>query len=400
MSQARLEREVRSSSRFAGVTRVGFRVVIVAGFAGAAWAMSASAASAATDLSSVVTATDPAGAPLTSSVLALVDNVGSGMLGSGSSADSIAESVLTPVSETVEPLLSAGGGVLSQVLAPTNTVLSHIGTDSTAHAGTSHASGPRSAAVTATPDDALDSAANQATSGASERPHGVELSDEAGTRSPDLLRTAALLVAPLGLDQILQPAIDVLQPLVGVIDPLTAPFDQLLRPVTGVVDDVTTPIFDALGSVVGPLDGVVAHSADGSPVETVPDAAAPMPSVSAIQPGTATMIEADSVRVDAASSAKRGIDRHGTRGAPVRRTHPTGSDRHNIPASPAPMPALPAPSLGGISTAASGSHGGKDGVAIVSVPVRGGVAAARRIAQSTGFAVRRLLVENPTVSPD
>jgi hypothetical protein len=420
MSQARPEREERPTSRFAGVTRVGFRVVVVAGIAGAAWAMSASAANAATDAPAAANASDVHGAPLVSPVLALVGNVGSGLLGSpaatgspadagtrtgrhteavatGSGQDPITDGVLVPVSDVVKPLLTgaAGGGVLSQVLAPTNTVLHHSSTGKAADAATGHVSGPRHAAATTPVPTVLsvltgltDPNAIQATGGAAVRPQGSGLTAEAAPGLPDLVTTLTDLVAPLDLDAILP---------TGGLDPLTAPLDQLLSSVTGVADDVTTPIFDVLGPVTAPVGDVVAQSAAGSPAATgaIVGTAAPMPSVT---PGSVA-VGTDPIRVTGGSSAQRAVDRHGTRGTPRHRPYLCGSVR-NAPMSPAPLPALPAPSSGGISTTVSGSDGGIGGIAIVSVPVRDDVATARRVSHVTGFAVRRLLVENPIVSPD
>jgi len=423
MSQTRPERNVRSTSRFAGVTRVGLRVVAVAGFAGAIWALSASAANAAADPTNVVGAANASGAPLTSSVISLVNGVGSGTLNgllssapvTGSHGKQSADSALTPVSNvltsTVKPALDTGTGVLSAVLAPTNTVLSHDGTGKTAHPGADRAttsSGTRHAAVAAPTSPAeLGPVVNQATAGQSVRPYGADLNDETGVGSSDLVRTVSDVVAPLGLDQVLQPSLDVLQPMSGIIDPLTAPLDQLLSPVTGVVTEVTTPIFDALGAVIRPVVEVVTRSTDGmssssaAPLDTAaPLLTTPMPSVIPAGEVEQTMDPATPVRVDEGTSAQRAIVRNGTRGAPAHRSGREGPDRRNIPASPVPLPALPAPSLGGISTTASGSHEGNGGVAIVSVSVVRDVAASRHSAGMTGFAVRRPSVENPTVSPD
>ncbi len=144
MSQARVEREVRSSSRLADVTRIALRVAIVA---------------------------DSASTPLVPSVLRLVGNVGS--------------------------------NVLSQVLAPTNAVLSHIGTDRTAHAGTSHTGG---AQLNTDANQAADQPATQVakrTGSVTERPHGAVLGDEDGVGTHDPIGTVADLVAPLHLDRIL-----------------------------------------------------------------------------------------------------------------------------------------------------------------------------------------------------
>jgi hypothetical protein len=48
----------------------------------------------------------------------------------------------------------------------------------------------------------------------------------------------------------------------------------------------------------------------------------------------------------------------------------------------------------------SGSHEGNGGVAVLSDPIVRGVDIQLRKSRAIGFAVRRLIVENPTVSPD
>jgi hypothetical protein len=413
MSQTRPERAVRSSSRFAGVTRVGLRVVVVAGIAGAAWALSASAANAAADPSSTANATIGSQiAPLTS-LTSLVSNVSS-VLGTGVSAHAAsptaqhttaqhatakhatAEAVGKPVgnvvTSSVTPLLSTGGGLLSQVLAPTKAVLSSTGT-ARSHDSAASAGGATSTAVSRHTVAAQSSTAGRDTiqvpASMLDRPQGVELNDEAGAGSTDLVGTITNLVAPLGLDQILPPTLDVLQPMIGVIDPLTAPLDQLLD----FVDGVSTPIFDAVSAEPAPVADIVTRSTDGA----APGAKPAGPVVTST--GEAPLTAATPVRVDDGTLAKRAIVRHGTRGTPASRSSRFGSDQHHAPMSPARVPALPAPSSGGISTTASGSHEA-GGCAVLFVPVVRGADIQLRISRATGFAVRRLIVENPTVSPD
>ncbi|HEY2794068.1 MAG TPA: hypothetical protein VGJ28_17010, partial [Micromonosporaceae bacterium] len=121
MSQTRLERSERSSSRFAGVSRVGLRVVVVAGIAGAAWALSATAASAAPADTHGATAISTQGSPLTS----LVGGTLQSLLGSGAPATA---SESAHASNVLTPLLSTGSGLLTQVLAPINTASVDTGT--------------------------------------------------------------------------------------------------------------------------------------------------------------------------------------------------------------------------------------------------------------------------------
>ncbi|HEY1484797.1 MAG TPA: hypothetical protein VGF84_01760 [Micromonosporaceae bacterium] len=398
MSQTRLERAERSPSRFAGVTRVGLRVVVVAGIAGAAWALSATAASAAADPHSASVTTDTPGAPLTSMVTGTLHS----LLGTDAPAtrtsgtgQASAGDVLQPVGNVVKPLLTSGDGLLSQVLAPVHTVVSpHGDTGEPLGAGRSKSTaGPRHTAVRTPGASTRDTI--QVAADARDRPDGTDFIGETGAGSTDLVRTVTNLVAPLGLDDVLQSTLDELQPVVDVVDPLTAPLDQLL----GTVDGVSTPIFDALDAVTKPVTGIDAPPtvAFATPAAAPVGMLAPKP---LLAPVPETTVAAAPVRVDDGTPAKRAIVRHGTRGAPARWSSPLGLDRHHIPASPVPLPALPAPALGGISTMGSGSHEDNGGVAVLSAPIVRGVGIQLRKSRAIGFAVRRLIVENPTVSPD
>jgi hypothetical protein len=388
MSQTRLERSERSSSRFAGVSRVGLRVVVVAGIAGAAWALSATAASAAPDPHSASVATSTPGSPLTS----LVGGTIQSLLGTGAPATTPSES--THASDVLTPLLSSGTGLLSQVLAPISTAVSPHGT-ATASMGTgkaSDAAGPRTAEATpgASSRDTIQVAAS-----AHDRSNDAALTDEFGAGSNDLVRTVTDLTAPLGLE--LQPTLDVLQPMIGVVDPLTAPLDQLLSS----VDGVSTPIFDELDAVTRPVTEVDTRSTAGATPATATAVAMPTAPTSLLTAVPETMeIATAPVRVDEGTSARRAIARHGTRGAPAQWSSPLGSDQHNVPANQLPVPALPVPALGTVSTTGSGSHEDNGGVAVLSAPFVRDVGIQLRSSRATGLAVRRLIVENPTVSPD
>jgi hypothetical protein len=182
--------------------------------------------------------------------------------------------------------------------------------------------------------------------------------------------------------------------MIGVVDPLTAPLDQLL---IFVDDDVTTPIFDAISTVTRPVTGLATRSTDGAAAS----AKAVLLSTSgpAQMVPAATMASTAPIQVEAGTPARRAIVRHGTRGAPAHGSGHVGLDPRKIPASPVPLPALPANSLGGTSTTASGSHEA-GGVAVLSTPIARGAGIQPRISRAIGFTVRRLIVENPTVSPD
>jgi hypothetical protein len=385
MSQARPGRETRSTSRFAGVTRVGLRVVVVAGFAGVAWAMSASAANAATDAPHHAAA-GPAASPLTS-VVSLVGDLGTrslhGLLGTAPPAG-------TP--------------------APTGSVPIHTGTDST-HLPGAGAAGPG----VRTSDVVSGSLTSQVAADTPDRPVAAGVNGDAGPGSTDLVRTVAGLVAPLGPDRTVPAAPDESPSMTGVLDPLTAPLDQLLSPVTGVVETVTTPIFDTLSGITRPVVGVVSRSTTSvlTGLATVlapapPATGSPIPSVTGA-PAAEPTAHATPVRVDGGTPVLRAIVRHGPRGAPARQTPPgvpahpdgaLGAARSDSPAGPAPLPALPVPALGTVSTTASGSHEDHGDTAVVSTTIVDGPAAPRQRAGTTGFTVPRHVVEDPTVSPD
>ncbi|HEY2793371.1 MAG TPA: hypothetical protein VGJ28_13485, partial [Micromonosporaceae bacterium] len=230
---------------------------------------------------------------------------------------------------------------------------------------------------------------------AHDRSNGAGLIDESGAGSTDLVRTVTDLTAPLGIE--LQPTLDVLQPMIGVVDPLTAPLDQLLDS----VDGVSTPIFDELDAATRPVTEIDTRSTAGATPATATTVALPIASTSLLTPMPETVeIAAVPVRVAEGTPARRAIARHGTRGAPAQWTNPLGLGQHNIPTNPVPVPALPVPVLGTVSTMGSGSHEDNGGVAVLSAPFVRDVGIQLRSSRAMGLAVRRLIVENPTVSPD
>jgi hypothetical protein len=412
MSETRRERIERSTSRFSDVTRIGLRVVIVAGFAGAAWAMSASVAHAAAGTTKAPSVSDTVTAPLTS----LVTDLGGGaldhLIDQSSSADapsgSITDTVVAPLGDalrtTAKPLVDAGSGVLSQVLAPTNTVLSPGGTGATR--ATKHSlSAPHHRHA---PDVVFGAAAPAVAAVQSAGPHDAVGKDATSAGSSNLVRTITEFVAPLGLDQLAQTPLDAIRPMIGMVDPLTAPLSELLSPITGVLCDVTTPIFDSLGSLTLPVADLAMRPTDG------PSPSAPAPLVADLPVGDSLAPPADDVpaapemaalgtvpvRVVAGASesqAAAGIS-HAT--PAHHRSHTTSVDRSDTPAPPVPLQAPPASGLGGISTMGSGSHEDNGGLAVLSTPIVNGSVALPRLLMSTGLAVRRQIDESPTVSPD
>ena len=175
MSGTGRERIERSTSRFSGVTRIGLRVVVVAGFAGAAWAMSASGAHAAAgqNHSAAASRPIPSTAPLTSLVTDLGGSTLNTLLGTSPSArpssGSVTDTVVAPLGDalgrTAKPLADAGSSVLTQVLAPTNTVLPSGGTGAAASVTKQSSRTP----LRHTPDVALGAATHESGSGAVRR---------------------------------------------------------------------------------------------------------------------------------------------------------------------------------------------------------------------------------------
>lgn len=430
MSTTRSECQARSTSRFAGVTRIGFRVAVVAGFAGAAWLLSATAAEAAQAATTGLqatgsganaptdaeTATGPT-APLTSSVISLVDGVGKGALslldppsngaggtavGSVTTARSISDVVLTPVKgvlTTARPIAGAASNLLSEVLAPTNAVLTGT-VNATEEVSPQQAAPP---VPRKAPDAVFGAATPQV---AAEQPGGAAARNDAGTGSLDLVQTVSDVVAPLGLAEVVQPTLASVQPMIGIVDPVIAPLSGVLSSVTSVLCDVAVPVTTTLGSLTGPVTDVVLRST----VDAVASLAGPLvsgylatgwlaPSVTAAQ---ATPVETAGpvpVRVDT-DTPDAALSTAGFRDLPRTGRSHASVDRNSLPVAPGPLPAVPGGATGSTPTTGSGSHEGGGGIAILSSPVVNGSAAARRVLTATDVALRRQLVEDPTVSPD
>lgn len=398
MSEARRERIERSPSRFSGATRIGLRVAAVAGFAGAAWALSASAAHAAAAAPGAAPETDTV--PL-SSVTTLVSDLGGGTLdtlvgtspAAGTSPHAITDTVLAPLGDALATTVTGhGSGVLAQVLAPAHTVLTHAGTVAARGAHTPparHASDAVIGAVT-TPVPATPSGAG----------HDAPGNDAGSVGSPQLVRTVTTLIAPLGLDRLVQPALDAVQPMIGMVDPLTAPLDDLLSPVTGLVCDVTAPVFDPLGALARPVTGLVMRSTGGLIQAATLVAGAPIRAFVADATSAEAVTGTVPVRIAPVATGSPAPAEPGTSTAsPHNRSHITSAGRDNSPGGPVPAPA-PLSGLGGISTTSSGSHEDHGGLAVLSAPIVNGSVAQPRLLTATGLAVRRHVDESPTVSPD
>jgi hypothetical protein len=400
MSHTRPERIPRSASRFSGVTRVGLRVAAVAGIAGAAWVLSASAANAAE------TAAPNQAAP--SSVLSLLDAT----LSNGRE-DSGTPSVTDAVSTTTAPIIGLTSNLLSGVLAPTNTVLSKgtaapATTPSANRNNATDGSRPTAGAPTTrrANDVVFGAVANQA---AASQPGASDVSRNgaAYVASADLVRTVDDVVAPLGLTDLVRTPLRVLQPMIGIADPVLAPLSPVLSPVTSAARWLAVPVANTLGTVARPVIAVVMRSTVDAVTPAVAPAVDSQPaptsliSSAEVAPSVdAATIAMTPVRVEAGTSAQRAYDRAGIRGTPAPRHRIHGVDRRDLPPDPSPLPALPGSDLGAVSTLSSGSHEGSGAAAILSNPVAGDQVARHRFRTMADSTVRRLYVEDPTVSPD
>jgi hypothetical protein len=431
MTPTRPERVTRPQSAFAGVTRVGLRVAVVAGVAGAAWALSASAANAAE--TNTPGATDLQPPSLTSSVITLVSDTATALgvpighpptvAGHAATADqptadavtlgrvkasqpapgdqhalrdaspTDTASVLAPVdgilTSAAEPLLGSASHILSEVLAPTNTVL-HSGT-AVSHLGT-----PTNRRAVGAGDGAATSQVVALTSGGGDAPAGTAA---AYVASDDLVRTVIDTVAPLGLGDLVQAPLRAFQPMIGIADQVLAPLAVVLRPVTATVRMVLAPVTTVLGPVMRPVLMIVLRSTAGLIARVTgtvamtrdPVIASMTPSHEATRAVDAATIAMTPVRVEAGTSAQRAYDRAVTRGTPE------ASQRgRRLPEAPV----LPVSSPGAIPTMMSGSHSDGGSPAILSTPVVNGSVEPHRLLTATGVVARQLLVEAPTASPD
>jgi hypothetical protein len=255
------------------------------------------------------------------------------------------------------------------------------------------------------PDVAFGAATPQV---AAAQPGGATARNDAGACSLDLVRTVSDIVAPLGLADAARPTLASVQPMIGIIDPVIAPLSGVLSNVTSVLRNVAVPVTSTLGSLTRPVTDVVLRSTVGvvaslarSTATGHPATGSPVPPAAATQAARAQMVGSTPVRVDAGTPDSGVLSPAEARDLPqTGRSHATGVDRNSHPVAPGPLPAVPGSATGSIPTTGSGSHEGGGGIAILSSPVVDGSAAARRVLTATDVALRRHIVEDPTVSPD
>jgi hypothetical protein len=369
MIRSGVERTQRAASR-----RIVLRALVVGGFAGAAWLLSASAAQAADAQSAPDHAAYPAGA-----------------------------SVLTPLTNVLgtatAPVLDATSALVGGATAPADPATAVVPPGATAARSTTIV-GP---APATSPDRAADRAADPvgattALLGLGAEPGrssaaGQAKRDDAGPPAAAPTGPLHTLVAPLGLTNV---TYGLLAPVTRVVDPVLAPLTGVLRPVGVVLQAVVSPIDATLGTVTRTVSRVLPaprHGVGAGPLSGP---------VSAVTPG-ASGVDADPTRTGGAPRASHTED-----GSAVKKStrHVAGTLERGTAAPSAPGRPQPAPMrmyLGagtGIPSSGSGSptEGGAFGT--VSSSVAGSMVAFHRLPAATDVAVLRLDAEDTTVSPD
>ena len=370
MIRSGVERTTRTASR-----RIVLRALVVGGFAGAAWLLSASAAQAAdatpapdrgaapahsaTVLTPLTNVLDTATAPVLDATSALVG-------GAPASADPV--TAVAPPGATADRTTTIVGTApaarpdrpADRAVAPAGPVTTLLGAD--AGQGTTDAGG----------------AATRSGTGQQAGPTGTLLNQ---------------LVAPLGLAS---GSTGLLAPVTRVVDPVLAPLTGVLRPVGAILQVVAAPLDATLGTVTRTVTGVLPAPPGGS--------------ISAVTPGATSAVIADPTLMGGTprashtedGSAVKKIVRHGA-GKTERETA-----RPSVRPNPGDQPGRPYPAplrgyLGaGAGIPASGSGSPTEGGAFSSVAstVAGSMVAFHRLPEATDVAVLRLDAEDPTVSPD
>jgi hypothetical protein len=345
MIRSGVERTKRAASR-----RIIVRALVVGGFAGAAWLLSASGAQAA-----------DAQQPEASSALSPLTGV---------------------LDSAAAPVLDAASAVVGGVLTPSDPATAVVLPGATA---------TRSTVAHAAP------AAKPA------RPafHHADSADAApAVPAAEPANTLDGLVTPLGVTRVLAGPTGPLSPVTRVVDPVLAPLGGALRPVNALLRFAAAPLATTLDAVIRTASGVLPGPRGGSVSAVTPGrfhggafgAASAASAVSAHVPRRASHTErVASIRPPAGTSERiasaRPMMRLGTGDSPSR----------------TPFPAPLRDQLGtGAEIPASGSrsHAGGGGFATVPSAVAGSMVEFHRLPEPTGAAVLRHDAEDPTVSPD
>ncbi|GLH95276.1 hypothetical protein [Phytohabitans aurantiacus] len=376
MTRSEVERTQRTSA-----TRFGLRVLVVGGFAGAAWLLSAASAHAA---EANLPAED---APTEMSV------VSSLVSGSGNGADE-RSSLVTPLTDTLDPALSPVTGVASAVTGgalPSASRASAVVLPSTTVTSTTPL---RSASAGAAGQDAGAASGNAASAPARAATPASAPQTGAATGGGVLSGLAGALVGPSGL----------LSPVTRVVNPVVAPLTGTLRPVTGVLLNAAQPVTSTLGSVTRTATGALTRSG-GQRTQLPAPAGAPVSDTAAATVVTGTQTPVFGPRKQdgySGSTSTTSVHRyeagteHSATGTPEPRT---GSG--NLPDRPYPAP-LRGYIGAGAGTPASGLGSHMEGGAFAVVPssVVQRAVATHRMPVTTDVEARRNDAEAPTVSPD
>jgi hypothetical protein len=370
MIRSGVERMTRTASR-----RIVLRALVVGGFAGAAWLLSASAAQAA----DAPPAPDRGAAPAHSAT------------------------VLTPLTDVLDtataPVLDATSALVGGAPAPADPATAVAPPGATADrtatiVGTAPAARPdRPADRAADPigpvTTLLGPRAAQGTTDAGGAANRSGAGQQAGGPTGTLLNQ---LVAPLGLTS---GSTGLLAPVTRVVDPVLAPLTGVLRPVGAILRVVAAPLDATLGTVTRTVTGVLPAPPGGS--------------ISAVTPGATSAVIADPTRTGGTPRASHTEDgsavknaRHGA-GKTERETA-----RPSVRPNPGDQPGRPYPAplrgyLGaGTGTPASGSGSPTEGGAFSTVAstVAGSMVAFHQLPEATDVTVLRLDAEDPTFSPD
>jgi hypothetical protein len=433
---------VGASSVGQAAVRIGLRTLAVAGFAGAAWLLSASAAQAAAEHraqasgQSPVAETAPAAAPS--------DPSGAGLLGNGphggenSSATTGANSVTDTLGTATKPVVGLASALLHPVVAGADPATSVV-LPSAAPAGTSAMSTANSVTspagqkanshpittgsttswpTTVNPDRTgapmaatggagiatKAGAAAAATNRGSAARSGIGTGTGGNAGTSGLIGVVQGLTAPLGLARVAAAPLGLVAPLTKVIDPVVAPLTQVLRPVTDALRSAVAPVTTALDTVIRPATHVGSRSrgsTPGSPVTSAPDS---RPTATPVRSGPATALDADPNGMDVAGTSTTNSEARQLATTEFRTTaigaavQPGTNDLPNRP-FPAPLRGY----LGagtGASTTGAGSHQDGGGFALVPSSVAGSMVASHRLPVPTDVEVLRLEAAAPTVSPD
>jgi hypothetical protein len=376
MTRSEVERTQRTST-----TRFGLRALVIGGLAGAAWLLSAASAHAAE--ANLPAEDAPTGLSVVSSLVS----------GSGTGADE-RSSLVTPLTETLDPALSPVTGVASAVTGgalPSASRASAVVLPSTTVTSTTPL---RTASAGVAGQDTGAASGDAASASARAAAPAPAPQTRAATGGGVLMGLAGALVGPSGL----------LSPVTRVVDPVVAPLTGTLRPVTGALLTAAQPVTSALGSVTRTTTGVLSRPG-GQRAQLPAPAGAPVP-------GTAVATVVAGTTQTPVFGPREGGGYSGTSTTSVHRYEAgtelsaTGTPEPRTGGGNLPDRPYPAPLRGyigvGTGTPASGLGSHMEGGAFAVVPssVVQRAVATHRMPVTTDVEALRHDAEAPTVSPD